>query len=61
MVYDYKLRSFLRQGRGIFIDAYGSRYEGFWHDNLLNTDVGRLVTNQGCCYEGSWKDDMWDG
>lgn len=50
----------LRQGRGIQIWRDGSKYEGYWLNDMAN-GKGRLIHADGDVYEGSWFNDKSHG
>ncbi len=50
----------MRQGKGIQIWADGSKYEGFWKNDMAN-GKGRLIHQDGDVYEGAWLDDKAHG
>eukprot|EP01022_Parablepharisma_sp_SALTPOND_P023816 TRINITY_DN51_c0_g1_i1.p2 TRINITY_DN51_c0_g1~~TRINITY_DN51_c0_g1_i1.p2 ORF type:complete len:309 (+),score=26.64 TRINITY_DN51_c0_g1_i1:1133-2059(+) len=49
-----------RDGFGMQLWADGSKYEGYWHDDMAN-GKGRLIHIDGDVYEGYWKDDKAHG
>ena len=49
-----------RDGYGIQLWADGSKYEGYWSNDMAN-GKGRLIHVDGDVYEGDWKDDKADG
>lgn len=46
----------LRHGRGIQIWTDGSKYEGYWSNDMAN-GRGRLIHFDGNVYEGEWYND----
>ena len=50
----------IKEGRGVQIFQNGSRYDGFWINNLAN-GRGRLVYDNGDYYIGNWKIGENDG
>ena len=50
----------LRQGKGIQIWQDGSKYEGYWANDMAN-DKGRLIHADGDIYEGEWFNDKAHG
>ena len=49
-----------RDGFGVQLWADGSKYEGYWKDDMAN-GRGRLIHVDGDVYEGDWKDDKAHG
>jgi len=50
----------LRQGRGVQIWHDGSKYEGYWSNDMAN-GRGRLIHADGDIYEGEWFNDKAHG
>ena len=50
----------LRHGRGIQTWPDGSKYEGYWKNDMAN-GKGRLIHADGDVYEGEWVDDKAHG
>lgn len=50
----------LRQGRGIQLWPDGSKYEGYWLNDMAN-GRGRLIHSDGDVYEGEWVNDKAQG
>ena len=46
----------VKEGRGVQIWQDGSRYDGYWSDDMANGH-GRLIHADGDVYEGYWLDD----
>jgi hypothetical protein len=53
-------REGLRSGRGIQIWPDGSKYEGYWNNDMAN-GKGRLIHADGDVYEGDWVNDKAHG
>ena len=49
-----------RQGRGIMVWNDGSKYVGYWYNDMAN-DRGRLIHADGDIYEGEWINDKAHG
>ena len=49
-----------REGRGIQIWQDGSKYEGYWKDDMAN-GYGRMIHSDGDVYEGEWMNDLHNG
>lgn len=49
-----------RQGFGVMIWGDGSKYEGFWKDDMAN-GYGRFIQESGDVYEGEWLEDKAHG
>ena len=49
-----------REGRGIQLWPDGSKYTGYWRNDMAN-GRGRLIHADGDVYEGDWLDDKADG
>ena len=43
----------MRQGRGMLIWKDGSKYEGYWKNDMTD-GKGRLIHSDGDVYEGEW-------
>ena len=50
----------LREGRGLQVWKDGSKYEGYWRDDMAN-GYGRLIHSDGDVYEGEWVNDKAHG
>ncbi len=50
----------VRQGRGTQCWQDGSKYEGYWKNDMAN-GKGRLIHADGDVYEGDWVNDKADG
>ena len=50
----------LRHGRGLQIWPDGSKYEGYWQNDMAN-GRGRLIHSDGDIYEGEWFNDKAHG
>lgn len=50
----------LRSGRGEQVWPDGSKYEGYWHNDMAN-GRGRLIHADGDIYEGEWFNDKAHG
>lgn len=50
----------LRQGRGVQVWHDGSKYEGYWSNDMAN-GRGRLIHADGDIYEGEWFNDKAHG
>ena len=50
----------LREGKGIQLWKDGSKYIGYWKNDLAN-GFGRLIHGDGDVYEGHWKNDKAHG
>ncbi len=50
----------LRHGQGIQLWPDGSKYEGYWKDDMAN-GRGRLIHADGDVYEGDWRNDKAEG
>lgn len=50
----------LRHGRGLQIWKDGSKYEGYWKNDMAN-GKGRLIHSDGDVYEGEWLNDKAHG
>ena len=50
----------VRHGRGVQIWPDGSKYEGYWKEDMAN-GRGRLIHADGDVYEGDWQDDKAHG
>ena len=53
-------REGLRQGRGVQVWHDGSKYEGYWSNDMAN-GRGRLIHADGDIYEGEWFNDKAHG
>ena len=49
-----------REGRGIQVWPDGSRYDGWWENDMAN-GYGRLIHADGDVYTGEWKNDKASG
>ena len=49
-----------RHGYGEFINIDGSKYEGFWENNIIKGQ-GRLIDTSGGYYEGEWLNGKLNG
>ena len=49
-----------RQGKGKYVYASGSVYEGQWHDDMMQGQ-GKFVFASGSVYEGQWHDGKMQG
>ena len=50
----------LRHGRGVQVWKDGSKYEGYWKNDMAN-GRGRLIHSDGDVYEGEWLNDKAHG
>lgn len=50
----------LRHGKGLQIWKDGSKYEGYWKNDMAN-GKGRLIHSDGDVYEGEWYNDKAHG
>ena len=50
----------LRHGKGLQIWKDGSKYEGYWRNDMAN-GKGRLIHSDGDVYEGEWQNDKDHG
>ena len=50
----------MRHGRGIQLWPDGSKYEGYWKNDMAN-GKGRLIHADGDVYEGDWENDKAHG
>lgn len=57
---EWNKRTNMKDGRGIQIWPDGSRYDGYWKNDVAQGH-GRLIHVKGDVYEGQWKDDKADG
>ena len=53
-------RDGLRHGKGLQIWKDGSKYEGYWKNDMAN-GKGRLIHSDGDVYEGEWENDKAHG
>ena len=49
-----------REGKGIQIWKDGSKYEGYWKNDMAN-GYGRMIHSDGDSYEGEWLNDLHNG
>ena len=50
----------LRHGKGVQVWKDGSKYEGYWKNDMAN-GRGRLIHSDGDVYEGEWLNDKAHG
>ena len=56
----WNIKTKQKEGKGCQLWQDGSKYEGYWRNNMANGQ-GRLVHCNGDIYEGHWKDDKASG
>lgn len=57
---EWDKKSNLRDGKGVMIWPNGSRYDGWWANDVA-CGYGRLVQTKGSVYEGDWLNNKASG